>query len=107
MRRIKFYETRTGRIPFQEWLDALFDRKTQNRIERRLTRVESGNFGDCKAVGSGVWEIRIDFGPGYRIYYALDGDTVIVLLCGGDKATQSKDIEKAIDSWRNYKENRR
>jgi len=92
---IRRYVTETGRDPFGEWLTGLRDGQARARVAARVARLEAGNFGDCKSVGEGVWELRIDWGPGYRIYYAMVGTTIILLLCGGDKRSQSADIRKA------------
>ena len=73
-------------------------------IRTRLDRVALGNLGDCEPVGEGVSELRIAFGPGYRVYFAQDGDTIVLLLCGGDKSTQVKDIKRAKEYWADYKE---
>jgi putative addiction module killer protein len=80
---------------FKKWLDGLSDRRAQERIAQRLLRIQSGLLGDVKPVGNGVSEARIDHGPGYRLYFVRRGDTVIVLLCGGDKRSQNRDIAKA------------
>ena len=82
---------------FDHWYDGLRDRQGRARIAARLRRVELGNFGDVKPVGSGVSELRIDCGPGYRVYLTQRGLEVVILLVGGDKRTQSKDIEAAIE----------
>ena len=82
---------------FDHWYDGLRDRQGRARIAVRLRRVELGNFGDVKPVGSGVSELRIDYGPGYRVYLTQRGLEVVILLAGGDKRTQSKDIEAAIE----------
>ncbi len=82
---------------FDRWYDGLRDRQGKARIAARLRRVELGNFGDVKPVGSGVSELRIDYGPGYRVYLTQRGLEVVILLAGGDKRTQSKDIEAAIE----------
>ncbi len=87
---------------FDDWLRHLKDRQARARILARLDRVAVGNVGDVKSVGSGVSEMRIDCGPGYRIYFCNRGTTIVVLLCGGDKSTQKNDIKKAIrlaDEW--------
>jgi putative addiction module killer protein len=89
-------------IPFSEWLASLRDSRAVGIVRARLNRIRLGNFGDCKAVGDGVGEMRIDFGPGYRIYYGRDGLLVVVLLCGGDKRTQAKDILTARKHWKEY-----
>lgn len=80
---------------FSDWLLNLRDNVARARIVRRITRLASGNPGDVKPVGGGISELRIDYGPGYRVYFVRHGDIVIVLLCGGDKSTQSRDIDQA------------
>ena len=80
---------------FASWLSALSDQRARLQIVRRIIRVAAGNFGDAKSVGGAVSELRIDHGPGYRLYYTRHGKAVVILLCGGDKRTQSKDIRKA------------
>lgn len=96
------YLTGSGRDPYQEWLDRLKDRAAKARLTMRVNRLAAGAFGDCKPVGSGVWELRVDVGPGYRVYYALAGKQVVLLLLGGDKGTQHADIEKAVGYWHDY-----
>ena len=73
------------------------------RISRRIMLLERGGFGDCKPLRDGVWELRIDYGAGYRVYYGMTGKEIVLLLCGGDKRTQSRDIEKAIAYFEDYK----
>ncbi len=102
VKTIAIYETEDGQRPFKKWLDSLRDKATIARINARLARFEFGNFGDAKPVGNGVAELRLVFGSGYRIYYGLDGDKLIVLLTGGDKSTQEKDIKLAHDYWSDY-----
>ncbi|MDR0642079.1 MAG: type II toxin-antitoxin system RelE/ParE family toxin [Treponema sp.] len=80
---------------FKTWLRGLKDRVTQAIINARIRRISGGNFGDSKSVGGGVSELRIDYGPGFRLYYTRRGQEIVVLLCGGDKSTQSRDIETA------------
>ena len=80
---------------FASWLSGLKDSKTRARIAERIRRVALGNFGDVKAVGEGVSELRIPYGPGYRVYFVRRGLEVVILLCGGDKSTQAKDIKVA------------
>lgn len=81
---------------FSQWLMKLKDMRARIAIVRRVERAQSGNLGDVKSVGVSVYEMRIDMGPGYRIYYTMRGDELIILLVGGDKSTQQRDIEKAI-----------
>ena len=101
---LKEYVDSRGKIPFRTWLSSLKDKKTQAVIDSRLTRVRLGNLGDCKALKDGVFELRVDFGSGYRVYFAREGKTFILLLIGGDKRTQGKDIETAKRYWVDYKE---
>lgn len=91
---------------FAEWFIGL-DAAPAARIDRYIRRMESGNFGDSKSVGKGVRELRIDFGPGYRVYYGIDEGRIVLLLGGGTKRGQSRDIRKAIDRWTTYKERKR
>ncbi len=100
-REIRIYETADGRKPFADWVDRLRGLQIHGKILTRLDRVQKGNFGDCRAVGEGLAELRIDFGPGYRVYFGRDGDQV-VLLAGGTKGTQASDIAKAKEYWRDY-----
>lgn len=88
---------------FETWIRRLKDRSGRLRVLKRIDRLMSGNPGDVRPVGEGVSELRIDAGPGYRVYYLRDGDTVILLLCGGDKATQPKDIDKARELAREWR----
>jgi len=99
---IEHYREASGRVPFQAWIDGLKDKATKARIAFRLAKVAAGNFGDCKPCRDGVWELREDFGPGYRIYYARSGKTIVLLLCGGDKRSQQTDIERAVTCWKDY-----
>ena len=104
LREVQYYQTPNGREPFTEWYDSLRDPKTQNRIDRRLERVEIGNLGEYKSVGDGVFELILDFGPGYRIYFGAVDRTIVLLLCGGGKRSQNRDIERAKNYWLQYKE---
>ncbi|MBD2664298.1 addiction module killer protein [Richelia sinica FACHB-800] len=101
-RDIQNYITLEGKIPFEEWLDSLRDRTARAKIRNRLKRVELGNLGNYRAVGEGVCELKIDYGPGYRVYFGQIGTTIVLLLCGGDKSTQEKDILIAKEYWRDY-----
>ncbi|MDO8373255.1 MAG: type II toxin-antitoxin system RelE/ParE family toxin [Burkholderiaceae bacterium] len=85
-----------------DWLQRLRDSQAKVAVVRRVTRVELGNFGDHKFCRDGVWELRIDVGPGYRVYYALSGHRVMLLLCGGDKRTQDADITRAVGHWQDW-----
>jgi len=95
-----------GRSPFGTWFDRL-DSVPAAKIVIALTRLKAGQHSNVKSVGSGVKEYKIDFGPGYRIYFGIDGDNLIILLFGGDKKTQGKDIEKAKKYWQNYKDRKK
>jgi len=100
---LRVYVTEEGREPFSEWLTTLRDVKARAKIRVRLDRVGLGNFGDCHGVGEGVLELRIDYGPGYRVYFAQEGMTIVLLLCAGDKSTQAKDIVTARRYWNEYR----
>jgi len=89
---------------FDLWFEELKDTKGRFRIQARIDRAELGNFGDCEPVGEGVSEMRIHFGPGYRVYFAQRGSLIVLLLVGGDKSTQAKDIKAAIKLNREIKE---
>jgi putative addiction module killer protein len=95
------YQAENGKEPFTEWFGDL-DSKIRVRIRNRLDHVEQGHYGDYKSVGKSVYELRFFFGPGYRVYFAEDGDKIVLLLSGGDKSGQSKDIAKAQEYWKNY-----
>ena len=107
MFEIRHYQNAQGRKLFIEWFYSLRDRQARARIVARLERLELGNFGDCKGVGGGVSELRIDCGPGYRVYFGRDGLTVVVLLCGGDKRRQDADIQKAVGLWQEYEDRKK
>src|SRR5258706_16058968 len=98
---IREYLGPDGRSPFRDWLSGL-DVPTRARVQARVLRFETGNLGDHKSVGDGVWEARLDFGPGYRLYFGRIGQTVVLLLLGGDKRSQTRDIERAKRLWANY-----
>lgn len=100
------YVTATEKIPFREWLRKLRDVRARAKIRVRLNRVRLGNFGDAKSVGGGVFELRIAYGPGYRVYFARSGSHVVLLLCGGDKSTQRRDIRAAKEYWQDYRRRR-
>jgi putative addiction module killer protein len=96
------YQTPAGTEPFTVWLHHLRDPSSRRRILQRLRRLEQGNYGDAKPVGAGVIELRFFFGAGYRVYFGEDGDTLVVLLCGGDKSSQTHDIQQAQVYWQEY-----
>ncbi|MBD2598508.1 addiction module killer protein [Nostoc sp. MBR 210] len=102
-RQIQRYITPDGKIPFDEWFNSLRDSKAQIKINKRLNRVSLGNLGNYRSVGEGVCEFKIDYGPGYRIYFGQIGNTIVILLCGGDKSSQDQDISQAIEYWKNYR----
>jgi putative addiction module killer protein len=95
--------TEAGRSPFAEWFDGL-DAVTAARVDRYIRRLEAGNFGAAKPLGEGVFELRLDFGPGYRVYYGREGRTIIILLGGGSKRRQDADIAAAVKRWKRYKQ---
>jgi putative addiction module killer protein len=91
-----------GKVPFAAWFDSLKDIKTQTIVLKRLDRVSLGNLGDHRSVGGGVYEPRIDYGSGYRVYFGQVDSVVVLLLCGGDKRTQDQDIVDAKEYWKDY-----
>lgn len=102
--RIEHYLTAgEGKDLYIDWLRRLRDNPTKVAIIRRVVRIEQGNFGDHRFCRDGVWELRIDVGPGYRLYYALSGSHVVLLLSGGNKSTQRSDIDRAVDCWQDWK----
>lgn len=102
-KRSVIYRTTKGSEPYVEYVDSLKDREGAAKIRARVTRAELGNLGDHRSVGQGVIELRIHFGPGYRVYAGLEGKELIILLCAGDKGSQDKDIRKAVDYWGDYR----
>ncbi len=92
---LEMYTLSNGKIPFDVWLNSIKERHTRAKILTRLDRLRFGNFGDCKPVGEGVYELRIHYGPGIRVYYSQVGKKVVLLLLGGVKQSQDKDIKKA------------
>lgn len=97
------YINESGNEIVTEWLLSLNDKQERARIETRFFRLATGNFGDCKPLRDRVWELRIDWGPGYRVYYAQAGHAIVVLLCGGDKRKQDADIERAVQYLADFK----
>lgn len=106
MIRVLHYVSESGTDYFDSWFRKQ-SRETRARVQTRIDRVELGNFGDHKGVGSGVFELRIDVGPGYRVYYGLDGDEFVILFGGGTKKRQTRDIAAAQNCWNAYKQEKR
>ena len=102
----RYFIASNGKAPCEEWLDTLRDRQGRAMIRARIRRLELGNPGNCRPVGQGVMEMKIHHGPGYRVYYGEDGDALIILLCGGDKDSQHRDIRKAHEFWDDYRRER-
>jgi putative addiction module killer protein len=100
----KTYQDSNGRKPYVEWLDSLTDKKAKARILVRVNRMAAGNFGDCKPVRDGVQELKIDHGPGYRVYLSRQGPVLVLLLCGSDKGDQDRAIKQAIDYLNDWKQ---
>jgi putative addiction module killer protein len=101
-KQVFVYADENGREPFTEWLDGLGDAVGRKRILARIFRLRQGNFGDCKSVGEGVSELRLFFGPGYRVYFGEHQGNIVIVLCGGDKSSQSEDIKQAQIYWKEY-----
>lgn len=101
-KKVLVYADHAGKEPFTDWLYGLKDSMGRKRILIRITRLEQGNYGDCEPVGEGVSELRMFFDSGYRVYFGEDADNIVVLLCGGDKSSQKKDIEQAKAYWQGY-----
>jgi putative addiction module killer protein len=106
-KRVIVYADAQGKEPFTIWLNSLRDRVGRQRILARVARLVHGNFGDRAPVGEGVHELRLFFGPGYRVYFGEHSATVVVLLCGGDKDSQPRDIQQAQAYWREYRHHER
>ncbi|MBS0286128.1 MAG: type II toxin-antitoxin system RelE/ParE family toxin [Proteobacteria bacterium] len=94
MKELRIYSDLNGKIPFNEWLNSIKDKVTKARIRARLDRLVLGCLGDYKTIANGIYELRLHFGSGYRIYFSFFDDVIVILLCGGDKSTQVRDIEK-------------
>jgi putative addiction module killer protein len=97
------YQREDGGEPFTEWLGTLRDKAAEARVRVRLRRIEAGNLGDCEPVGDGVIELRVHVGGGYRVYFGRHGKSLVILLCGGDKASQAADIKRAKELWTEWK----
>ena len=105
-RKVFYYKTALAVYPFKEWLDAVGDDTLLAQVDARIARMRGGNFGNSEPIGSGASENKIDWGPGYRLYYGVDGER-IVLLCAGDKSTQAADIKRAKTYWKDYSKRRK
>ena len=103
---IRYYVAADGREPFADWYSGL-EVAASAKITRAITRLEQGNFSNAKSVGQGVLEYRIDFGPGYRVYFGRDSDTLVLLLTGGTKKRQQRDIDAAHGYWQHYRLSKR
>lgn len=99
---ILHYVTESGRDLYQDWLDGLKDTRARVAVQRRVDRLAAGNYGDHEFCREGVWELRVDVGAGYRVYYAQAGRKIVLLLCGGDKRSQQADITRAVKCWNDY-----
>jgi putative addiction module killer protein len=99
---IRHYVTLDGKDVYLDWHRRLRDTRARIAIDRRINRIELGNLGDHKFLQDGVWELRIDVGLGYRVYYGIAGKQIVLLLCGGDKRTQTADIDRACEYWRDW-----
>jgi len=102
-RNVLYYQTPSGTIPFREWRFGISE-NAKAAVDARIARFRGGNFGDSRPIGGGASENRIHFGPGYRVYYGIDGMDFVILLCGGDKSTQNTDIARARKYWDDYKQ---
>lgn len=103
-KQLLIYETKDGTQPLEKWMTKLRDVEAIARLDERIDRLERGNPGDYKSVGAGVYELRIDYGAGFRLYFAFAGRQIILLLCGGDKTTQTRDIRLAQQYWQDYQQ---
>lgn len=101
--KVGLYVTASGKVPFVAWLESLKDIRAKAQIKKRLRRAELGNLGEYNSVGQGVYEMKIHFGPGYRLYFGMEGQQMILLLCGGDKGSQDKDIQLAHEYWEDWR----
>jgi putative addiction module killer protein len=100
---IRVYTTLEGNTPFIGWLKRLRDQRARDRIHNQVDRLKLGNTGDFKSLGNGIYELRIHYGPGYRVYYGKTGKHIILLLCGGNKASQQQDIKRAKQYWLDFR----
>lgn len=101
---VEIYQNKQGQRPFEAWVNRLRDRRAQAAIDNRIRRLSLGNLGDYRLIDEGIGELKIDIGPGYRVYFRRIGQQIILLLCGGDKRSQRRDIERAKQYWNDYQE---
>jgi putative addiction module killer protein len=106
-REVRIYRLPDRREPYSFWFDRLRDERARQKIQARIARIRLGNLGQTRSLGEGVHELKIDYGPGYRVYFGEDGPTIVILLCGGDKRTQNADIRAAKTYWAQYKQEKR
>ena len=102
-KEVREYKSQNGKIPIREWLDSIQEKRTRGIIDIRLERLRRGLLGEWETVGLGVSELKIHYGPGYRIYFAQLDLATVILFCGGDKNSQTRDIQKAFDYWMDYR----
>lgn len=103
MKRVHFFVDEKGNAPFKKWFSSLKDKATQARIQTKIELLQLENFSNCRSIGEGVHELKINFGPGYRVYFAVVKDEIIILFGGGTKQSQNKDIKSAKDNYRRLK----
>lgn len=104
MMEVRIYNDSTGQAPFTRWLETLADQRGRAAVKARILRVQAGNLGDCKPLRDGIQELRIDHGPGYRVYLSRQGPVLVLLLCGSDKGEQDRAIAKAIEYLNDWKQ---
>ena len=101
--RIEIYVTAAGDAPFERWIDGLRDRMARAKVRVQIDRLSLGNFGKCRFLKGGLGELKIDWGPGYRVYFGMVDQKAVLLLCGGDKSSQQKDIDRAQEYWAGFR----
>src|SRR5437762_2185950 len=106
-RTVRLYVAGSGESPFEVWFEEVGDRRAQERILARIARLRLGNVGDWRSLREGVFEMRLDYGPGYRLYFGQEGMEIVILLVGGTKSTQERDIKKAKEYWHEYQKNKK
>jgi len=104
MKSLRLYRAKNGKEPFAEWLDNLKDHIVAAQVNNRVRRLSLGQYGDYRRVGKGIFELRIHYGAGYRVYFAEHGKEIIILLLGGNKGSQKRDIQQAMIYWQDYQE---